>query len=171
MNYSKYLNPVDFKVKKLSIFYLSILILIMFIFCNCATTPDSGKENDAGIGSYRYKAISLLENVFYSYENQNYGDLNKSFGNDLADRFSIIKDSIRNEFKKYDLIKITFNIEKVEKVNNLLLVHFNWTKDRRDISSGSFSEQTNGKSIFTFYLDSGKLKQITGDYIFGLGGK
>lgn len=160
---------------KLKLAKVILLILLSIIFSTgfygCATTNIAEKNTE---GLNNYNATVLLQNLLNNYENQNYTELRKLFGGELTDKFSVTESSIREEFKKYDFIKVTYNIEKVSRVNNFMIINFNWTKNRRELTSGSFSQSGSiskeGKSIFTFDTESGKLVQITGDYLFGIGG-
>lgn len=153
--------------------HLLCLLVLVFIV-SCATTPvPETSEQQYQERPYNFKAISLLETIFYNYENQNYFQLRNLFAGAVLDRYNMIQSSIREEFRRYDYVKVTFNIEKIDIADEYIHVRFNWRKNRRTISSGSFDSPASdlrGFSIFTFDVNNDKLVQVSGDFVFGLSG-
>jgi len=137
---------------------------------NCAGVKQVKEDEKSDI----YQANIFLQNIFNNYENKNYMELKKLFGGALVEKYNMIENSIREEFNRYDFLKISYNIEKIDKTDNLLDIHFNWRKNRKVKESGSFSTTDSsknlGKTIFSFDKNSGLLVQIKGDFLFGIAG-
>ncbi|HOK39566.1 MAG TPA: hypothetical protein PLD27_00805 [bacterium] len=150
-------------------FFILIMCVMIFIM-NCAGVKQVKEDEKSDI----YQANIFLQNIFNNYENKNYMELKKLFGGALVEKYNMIENSIREEFNRYDFLKISYNIEKIDKTDNLLDIHFNWRKNRKVKESGSFSTTDSsknlGKTIFSFDKNSGLLVQIKGDFLFGIAG-